>query len=152
MRAAIEHSTEFHVMHFGKKALLALLTLSLSCILYAQSNREQAIIDRVAPVGTTCMVGDPCAGESTASSGATAARSPEDIYNSNCMACHMTGASNAPILGNVDQWAPRISQGLETLYDHAVNGLNAMPAMGLCMSCSEDDIHAVVDYMVENSQ
>lgn len=139
-------------MHFGKKALLAILTLSLSCILYAQSNREQAIIDRVSPVGTTCMVGDPCAGEATASSGGTASRSAEDIYNSNCMACHMTGASGAPILGNAEQWAPRIAQGLETLYGHAVNGLNAMPAKGLCLSCSEDEIHAVVDYMVENSQ
>lgn len=139
-------------MHFGKKALLALLTLSLSCILYAQGNREQAIVDRVAPVGTTCMVGDPCAGEATASSGATAARTPEDIYNSNCMACHMTGASDAPILGNAEQWAPRIAQGTETLYLHAIEGLNAMPAKGLCLSCSDEEIHAVVDYMVENSQ
>jgi|SRR6056300_541581 cytochrome c5 len=139
-------------MHFGKKALLAILTLSLSCILYAQTNREQAIIDRVAPVGTTCMVGDACASESSVSSSATAARSPEDIYNSNCMACHMTGASDAPILGNVEQWAPRIANGMEVLYSNAVNGLNAMPAKGLCMSCSDEDIHAVVDYMVENSQ
>lgn len=152
MRAANEHITEFLVMHFGKKALLALLTLSLSCILYAQSNREQAIIDRISPVGTTCMVGDACAGEATASAGATAARSPEDIYNSNCMACHMTGASGAPILGNVEQWEPRIAQGLETVYRHAIEGLNAMPAKGLCLSCSDEDIQSVVDYMIENSQ
>jgi len=139
-------------MHFGKKVFLAILTLSLSCILYAQSNREQAIIDRVAPVGTTCMVGDPCASESAASFSATAARTPEDIYNSNCMACHMTGASGAPILGNVEHWEPRIASGIESLYSNAIIGLNAMPAKGLCMSCSDEDIQVVVDYMVENSQ
>jgi cytochrome c5 len=138
-------------MHFGKQVVLALLTLSLSCILWAQSNREQALIDRVAPVGSTCMVGDPCAGE-VAAAGASASRSAEDIYNSNCMACHMTGASNAPIVGNSEQWAPRIAQGIETLYSHAMNGLNIMPAKGLCMSCSEEEIHSVVDYMVDKSK
>jgi len=138
-------------MHFGKKALLALLTLSLSCILYAQSNWEQAVVDRVAPVGSTCMVGDPCAGE-VAAVAASAARTAEDIYNSNCMACHMTGASAAPILGNVEQWAPRIARGIESIYSNAINGLNVMPAKGLCLSCTDDEIRAVVDYMVAASQ
>ena len=142
-------------MHYGTKALLALLTLTLSSVLYAQSNRDPAIIERTTPEGTICMVGDPCAGEpspSSATASASTARTPEQIYNNNCMACHMTGASDAPILGNAEQWAPRIEKGIETLYSNAISGINMMPAMGLCNSCSEDEIRAVVDYMVEQSQ
>jgi cytochrome c5 len=97
------------------------------------------------------MVGDPCAGE-VAAEAASAARTAEEIYNSNCMACHMTGASAAPILGNVEQWESRIANGMDTLYENAINGLNLMPAMGLCMTCSEEEIREVVDYMVEASQ
>ncbi len=139
-------------MHLVKKVALAVVTLSVSCILFAQTSREQAIVDRLAPVGSICMAGDPCAGQQASATGASAARSPQDLYNSNCMACHMTGASGAPITGNAEQWAPRIAQGMDLLHNHAINGLNAMPAKGLCMTCSDDDIRAVVDYMVEQSR
>ncbi len=55
------------------------------------------------------------------------------------------------MLGSVDDWASRIEKGSETLYDHAINGFNAMPAMGLCSDCSDEEIQATVDYMVEES-
>ncbi|WP_286875577.1 c-type cytochrome, partial [Marinimicrobium sp. UBA4509] len=61
------------------------------------------------------------------------------------------GVSGAPMLGSVDDWASRIEKGSETLYDHAINGFNAMPAMGLCSDCSDEEIQATVDYMVEES-
>ena len=93
----------------------------------------------------------PCAGE-VAAAGVDVARTPEDIYNSNCMACHMTGASAAPILGNTEHWVARIAKGMDTLYENAINGINAMPAKGLCMTCTDEEIRAVVDYMVEASQ
>jgi cytochrome c5 len=38
---------------------------------------------------------------------------------------------------------------METLYASTFNGLNAMPARGTCMSCSDDELKAAVDWMVE---
>jgi cytochrome c5 len=55
-------------------------------------------------------------------------------------------------MGDAAAWAPRIAQGMDTLLTHATNGLNAMPPKGLCMECSADDLKAVIEYMVQNSQ
>ena len=63
-----------------------------------------------------------------------------------------TGAGGAPKTGDAAAWADRIALGDDSLYGNAINGLNAMPAMGLCMDCSEDEVKAAVDYIVENSQ
>lgn len=118
-----------------------------------QSAREQAMIDRLSPVGSVCMAGDPCAAAAVAAA-PTGPRAAEDIYNSTCMACHMTGASNAPRLGNAEEWAPRIARGLDALYTSVFNGVEVdgvltMPVNGLCLDCSEDELKSVVDYMVE---
>lgn len=76
----------------------------------------------------------------------------EAVYNQACMACHMTGAAGAPIKGDTEAWAPRIEKGMETLYDHSINGFNAMPAKGGNASLSDEEVKAAVDYMVEESQ
>ena len=78
-------------------------------------------------------------------------RGAEEVYNAACMACHMTGAAGAPILGDTSAWSARITQSVETLYDHAINGIGAMPAKGGCMSCSDNEVKAVVDFMIEKS-
>ncbi len=119
---------------------------------YGQTAREQAMIDRLSPVGSVCMAGDPCAAAAVAAAPA-GPRSAETIYNASCMACHATGASNAPILGNKEAWSPRVAKGIEALYNSALNGVSVdgvmvMPVKGLCLDCSEDELHSVVDYMV----
>lgn len=110
--------------------------------------------ERTAPEARVCLQGESCGvSVAAADDGASSApKSPEEIYNANCMACHATGAAGAPKTGDAAAWQARLAQGIETVYDHAINGLNAMPPRGMCMSCSNDDIKAVVDYMVEKSQ
>ena len=81
-----------------------------------------------------------------------AAKSGEQIYNSNCMACHATGAAGAPKLGDVAAWAPRIAAGMGTLLANAIKGINAMPPKGLCMSCSDADLQAAIEYIVSKSR
>ncbi|GAA3900011.1 hypothetical protein GCM10022228_08070 [Halomonas cibimaris] len=73
----------------------------------------------------------------------------EATYNQACMACHMTGAAGAPIRGDADAWAPRQEKGMDTLYDHAINGFQAMPAKGGQPALSDDEVKAAVDYMLE---
>lgn len=142
-------------MSLVKKRIGLLLAVSLgllSALAVAQSsNVSKEIENRLSPVGQVCMAGDDCAAAPVASASSGEPRSGEEIYGSACATCHDAGVSGAPMLGSVDDWASRIEKGSETLYDHAINGFNAMPAMGLCSDCSDEEIQATVDYMVEES-
>ncbi|RQO65757.1 cytochrome c5 family protein [Aquitalea sp. FJL05] len=76
----------------------------------------------------------------------------EKTFKSVCSMCHQSGAAGAPILGNKDDWSPRITQGKDTLYKHALEGFSgqkgAMPAKGGNPSLSDADVKAAVDFMV----
>lgn len=107
--------------------------------------------ERLRPVGNVRIEG----ASTVASEGGQAqsvARSPEQIYNTYCLACHMTGAAGAPKLGDKSAWSPRIAKGVETLVANAIKGINAMPAKGTCMDCSDEDIKATVEYIVGQSK
>lgn len=112
------------------------------------ANQEQQVAERIAPEGHVSMAGQVAA----VSAGASAARSGSDIYASNCVACHSSGVAGAPILGDVAAWADRLSKGVETVYVNAINGIGAMPARGTCMDCSDDDVIAAIDHILENSK
>ncbi|MFL3646534.1 MAG: c-type cytochrome [Cellvibrionales bacterium] len=74
------------------------------------------------------------------------------IYAKHCVGCHSSGVGGAPVMGDAAAWASRTAQGLETVYANAINGIRGMPLMGTCSSCSDADIRATVDLMLENSQ
>ncbi len=133
------------------KIIVSIATLTVAIVLSAFSSAavKDEIADRIAPEGSLCMSGDDCAAAPVAV--VSGPRSGADVYNT-CAACHNTGAAGAPKLGDVAGWAPRIAKGNDTLYDHAINGFNGMPAKGLCGNCSDDEIKAAVDYMVAESQ
>ena len=80
----------------------------------------------------------------------------ESVYKKTCALCHSSGVAGAPIPGNKDDWAPRIAQGNETLYKHALEGYTGekgmMPARGGAATLSDDDVKAAVDFMVAKSQ
>lgn len=115
---------------------------------------EEVLLDNIRPVGQVYVAGESAPEpEPVADAGAAAApKSGEEIYNGNCMACHGTGAAGAPKLGDAAAWAPRIAKGMDSLVSSAVNGLNAMPPKGLCMTCSDADLQAAIEYMVSQSQ
>jgi len=73
---------------------------------------------------------------------------PQAVYNQNCMACHMTGAAGAPKLDDDAAWETRLEKGIDAVMTNVYNGIGAMPARGLCMTCSDEDLRAVVDYMI----
>ena len=64
------------------------------------------------------------------------------------MACHGTGVLGAPKFGDKAAWAPRIKQGMDTLYSSALKGKGAMPPKGGNTALSDADVKAGVDYMV----
>ena len=75
----------------------------------------------------------------------------EKLYQSACAVCHSTKLPNTPQLANKADWAPRISKGKDALYQNAINGINAMPARGASLM-SDEQLFAVVDYMIEQSK
>ncbi len=99
-----------------------------------------------APAAATSSDAAPAAPAATAGSA-----DPAAMYQTSCFACHGTGAAGSPILGDKEAWAPRIAQGEDVLLDHAINGFNAMPPRG-ASTFSDDEIKAIIAYMVEGSQ
>ena len=76
-------------------------------------------------------------------------RSGADIYAKSCVACHTSGVLGAPKLQDAADWAPRLEKGFDVVWQNAIKGINAMPPKGTCSSCSDDDIKAAVEHMIE---
>jgi len=78
-------------------------------------------------------------------------------YEGLCFSCHGSGLPMVPQFKNKEAWAPRIAQGKEVLYSHALGGFTGaagmpMPAKGGNPALSDDEVKAAVDYMVSNAQ
>lgn len=113
------------------------------------AQQEKEMSERLAPAGEVVLAGSVPEPTNVASA---EPRSGEEIYNSKCVACHSSGAGGAPKMGVAGDWSPRIDQGMDVLYANAINGIRGMPAKGLCMDCSDDEVKASVDYILENSK
>lgn len=77
------------------------------------------------------------------------------VYGNTCAMCHAAGVAGAPKPGDKADWGPRIAQGKDTLYKHAIEGFNgskgAMPARGGSTTLSDDELKAAVDFMAAQS-
>ncbi|WP_322006854.1 c-type cytochrome [Paraburkholderia tropica] len=89
--------------------------------------------------------GNPAAGGATQS--ADAAQAGKALYTQVCQACHAAGVLGAPKFGNKDDWAPRLKDPMDTVYNYALHGKGAMPPKG-GSNASDADVKAAVDYMV----
>lgn len=159
----------------AKVRLLALVSLCLM-LLGGNAVAQQSIEDNIRPVGQVCLAGQACVGstvgtapaapsepapavaevveevveaveEAVAAAPEVAAFDVEATYQMSCFACHGTGAAGAPVLGDADAWTERMAKGMDTVMANVVNGVNAMPPKGLCMTCSDDNLRSLVDYM-----
>lgn len=166
---------------FFRNFALAIGILALLMVLFAILSRiygidkaaeaertAPAVTERTAPVGKAMMPGEEeemqpepeMAMESAPA--VTAADTGGDpgqkTYDNLCVNCHGVSAlaSMIPQTGDADAWSPRISKGIEVLYDHAINGftgnMGMMPAKGGNPALSDEDVKAAVDYMVSQSQ
>ena len=76
----------------------------------------------------------------------------KQVYVNSCVICHQEGAMSAPRIGNGANFYLRLkSSGLMGLYRHTINGFNSMPVKGACVTCSDNDIIAAVDYILNKS-
>jgi len=105
-----------------------------------------------APPSTTAPVADAAA----PAPDAAAPLPGERTYKTTCSLCHAAGVAGAPKLGDKADWAPRLAQGKELLYQHALQGFTGqkgvMPPRGTGMSLKDEEITAAVDYMAAKAE
>jgi cytochrome c5 len=87
------------------------------------------------------------AGGAAMAAGPDAAKT-EKIYTATCAACHGAGVLGAPKVGDKAAWKARIAKGKAALYTSATNGFKMMPPRGGNAALKDDELKAVVDYMV----
>jgi len=148
---------------------LAILVLSMKMSdltqgVYTRDATEYqiAVAERIAPVGKVYLPGQEHEGTAPVVEAVpepepvAAANTGPQVYNTACLACHSTGVGGAPVVGDPAQWADRNAQGIDVLYDHAINGFDgdaATPMLpkGGRADLSDQEIKDAVDYMVAES-
>lgn len=69
------------------------------------------------------------------------------IYQQNCRSCHDSGMMGAPKIGHA-----RYRADIDVLVENSINGVGRMPARGGNRNLTDDQVRAVVEYMVEKSK
>lgn len=110
------------------------------------------IEERIKPVAT--VVTDPAVLAMKAA--AAPAREPmtgEQVVGKICAACHQTGLMESPKIGDAAAWQTRLDAqgGVDGIVATAIEGLNQMPARGGDPSLSDEELHAAVEYMLQQS-
>lgn len=127
---------------------------------------QQRNVERIRPVGQVAIAGadnsdlrDPGGPRPSAAAMPAAAAQPaqdlsgEDIYKVACTVCHGAGIAGAPKTGDAAAWSPRVAQGMDTLYMHAIEGFQGqagyMPPRGGVASLTDQQVRDAVQYMVD---
>ena len=80
----------------------------------------------------------------------------KSVFGKTCGLCHGAGVGGAPRPGDKAEWSPRISQGNEVLYKHALEGFSGakgyMPPRGGYPKLSDEEVKAAVGVMVDQSR
>ena len=83
--------------------------------------------------------------------GDTADKSPDQLYQGACLACHSTGAAGAPKIGDAAAWKARLAKGLDSLVTSAINGIGAMPPRG-GSQYNDEQVRATIEYILSKSK
>ncbi len=140
------------IVSAARVSIVALGVLFMGTL--AAQSRDEQIAQRLEPIGQVCLAGEACSrgGASSQASAAPAAFDPAQTYQQSCSVCHASGMAGAPKFGDSAEWATRMEKGMETVVANAISGINAMPARGMCMTCSDDNIAALVEYISGQNQ
>ena len=130
-------------MNLIKKMLAAQTAVLALWAVSAQATTDEAIAERLKPVGEVCVQGQECKGvASVAVAAGGGARTADDIIAKHCNACHGAGVLGAPKIGDTAAWKERADHqgGLDGILAKAISGINAMPPKGTCADCSDDEL------------
>jgi cytochrome c5 len=150
----------------GILVAIAILLFALARYLGAHTQLEQITEEQlklketrsnIAPVGHEAVAGQDNSALAALETGpvapvAEAPKTGKEAFEKICTTCHTPGLAGAPKIGDRAAWAPRIAQGKETLYQHAIAGYTGeagvMPARG-GSGWPDDVIRMAVDHMLD---
>ena len=126
------------------------MTLTAAVLLLAACSKTEAPAPAPAPAPVAAAPAPapaaPAAPENTVG---------KSVYGKTCAMCHAAGVAGAPKPGDKADWGPRIAQGKDTLYKHALEGFTGnkgmMPARGGAATLGDDEVKAAVDFMADQS-
>ena len=132
------------------KSISLSMTLTAAVLLLAACGKTEAPAPAPAPAPVAAAPAPapaaPAAPENTVG---------KSIYGKTCSMCHAAGVAGAPKPGDKADWGPRIAQGKDTLYKHALEGFTGnkgmMPARGGAATLGDDEVKAAVDFMADQS-
>ena len=85
-------------------------------------------------------------------SGVASADKGKELYDTKCFTCHASGVAGAPKFGDKAAWEPRAAKGMDEVMKIVISGKGAMPPKGTCMDCSDADLKAAAEYMINNAK
>lgn len=137
---------------------LLLIALILGEGVFSRSNNDAAsknmavgtmedIAMRLKPVITIDSILASSAGSG---SGGMAQKSPQQLYEGACLACHASGVAGAPKVGDGAAWQARLGDGIDALLTSAIKGKGAMPPKG-GSTYTDDQLRLVIEYILAES-
>ena len=75
----------------------------------------------------------------------------QDIYETNCKVCHGMAGTGAPLSGKTSDWREITDKGMDAVLANAFDGYQAMPAMGGCFDCTEEEFRQLISYMTNGT-
>lgn len=79
-------------------------------------------------------------------------RTPEKLYVNFCSNCHDPGIAGAPKTGDKAAWDKLIQvRGMDQLVLNTIKGAGLMPPRGACVECTDAEIKAVVQFMLDKA-
>ncbi len=103
---------------------------------------DEAIAKRLKPVGDVVVA---------EAAGPKVEKGGKEVVEAVCAACHATGASGAPRIGDKAAWAKLIRQGLGALTKEAINGIRQMPPHGGNPDLTDIEVERGVVYMANQA-
>jgi cytochrome c5 len=106
------------------------------------NENENMVLSRIQPVGTVLLA---------AASGPKGMMSGEQVYGQVCKTCHEAGVAGAPKFGDKAAWAKVVAAGDKLAFEHAINGIRAMPAKGGNSDLTDDEVKRAVAFMANKA-
>jgi cytochrome c5 len=104
-------------------------------------------------VGFMAMIATAIA---VATSHSNPARPGEAVFTADCTKCHTGGLggfiSNVPDIDDPEDWEALTPKGLDALTTNTITGIGDMAARGACAGCTDEEIRAAVEFILENVQ
>ncbi|MBV7430912.1 c-type cytochrome [Acidovorax sp. sif1233] len=135
-----------------KKTVMVAVAI-LAALLAGCGDKKPEPAPAAAPAATAAPAPAPAA--APAAPAAAENELGKSVFGKTCAMCHAAGVAGAPKPGDKADWGPRIAQGKDTLYKHAIEGFTGakgmMPAKGGSANLTDAEVKAAVDFMADKS-